>query len=142
VIALDTNILVYAVGSPHAFAEPCQAMVAAIRDHRLEATTTPAVIQEFVHVTMRRRPLEAAIALAVDFADLLAPLVSVGEVHLRRGLRILKDHPDLEAFDALLAAVVIEESIDAVVSADARLGAVNDLQVIVPGTDRFAELLG
>jgi hypothetical protein len=72
----------------------------------------------------------------------LAPLVSVGEAHLRRGLRMFKDHHDLDAFDALLAATVLEEGLDAILSADARLRSVTDLQVIVPGTDRFAELLG
>jgi predicted nucleic acid-binding protein len=142
VIALDTNVLVYAVGSPHPLAEPCRALVEAIRDRRLEATTTSAVIQEFAHVAGRRQSRRTAVGLAIDYADLLAPLLPVSEAHLRRSLRIYRDYPGLEAFDALLAATALEEGLEAILSTDARLRTVADLVVIVPGTDRFAELLG
>ncbi|HLA15754.1 MAG TPA: type II toxin-antitoxin system VapC family toxin [Candidatus Limnocylindrales bacterium] len=141
-IVLDTNVLVYAVGGPHPLAAPCRALVEAIRDRRIEATTAPEVIQEFVHVAVRRRPRSVVVALAGAYADLLAPLQPIEEPHLRRGLRVFLDYPDLDAFDALLAGTVLEEGLDALVSADAHLQVVNGLDVIVPGTSRFDDLLG
>jgi predicted nucleic acid-binding protein len=141
-IALDTNVLVYAVGAPHPLAEPCRALIEAVRDRRVEATTTPEVIQEFVHVAARRRPRPEAVGLATAYADLLSPLQVVGESHLRRGLRLFREHPDLDAFDALLAATALEEGLDAIVSADGHLRSVTGLDVIVPGSDRFRALVG
>jgi len=82
------------------------------------------------------------VALAGAYADLLAPLQAIGEPHLRRELRLFMDHPDLDAFDALLAGTVLEEGLDAIVSADAHLQSIIGLEVIVPGTSRFDDLLG
>jgi uncharacterized protein len=141
-IALDTNVLLYAVGAPHPLAEPCRTLIEAIRDRRVEATTTPEVIQEFVHVAARRRPRADAVGLGTAYADLLAPLQVVGESHLRRGLRLFGQYSGLDAFDALLAATVLEEGLEAIVSADGHLRSVAGLAVIEPGTDRFRELLG
>lgn len=140
-IALDTNVLVYAVGSPHALAGPCRFLVEAVRDRRVLATTTAEVIQEFVHVAARRRPRSEAVDLALAYVDLLAPLQPVGEGHLRRGLRLFDEHPQLDAFDAMLAGVALEAGLDGIVSADGRLSVVRGLNVLVPGSAEFETLL-
>jgi hypothetical protein len=88
VIVLDTTVLVYAVGSDHPLRAPCRELVAAMRDGRLRATTTPEVIQEFAQVRSRRRPRADAVSLAVDFAHLLAPLLIVDQDDLHAGLDI------------------------------------------------------
>ena len=64
-IVLDTTVLVYALGGEHALREPCQRLVEAVAEGRVEATTTVEVIQEFVRVRARRwtarmRPSAAA----------------------------------------------------------------------------------
>lgn len=124
-ILLDTTVLVYAVGADHALREPCRALMAAIGEGRIAATTTPEVIQEFAHVRARRRDRADAAALAESYATLLAPLVAVDAGDLGEGLRLFRDHAALGAFDAVLAAVVSRRPhITALVSADAAFGGV------------------
>ena len=140
-ILLGTTILVYAKGAGHPLTEPCRRLIDAAGDQRIEATTTPEVIQEFAHVRARRRTRGDAVELALAYADLLAPLVTVRDEHLRAGLVIFERNQELGAFDAVLAAVAIEAEAEALVSADAAFAAVDGLTSIAPGTERFDALL-
>jgi predicted nucleic acid-binding protein len=107
-ILLDTTVLVYAVGGEHPLRDPCREVVRDIGAGRLAATTTVEVIQEFAHVRARRTGRADARTLALRFADLLSPLVHPGEADLARGLELFERYEALGAFDAVLAAVVLE----------------------------------
>lgn len=117
-IVLDTTVLVYAVGDAHALRDPARSLLAAAADGSLRATTTPEAIQEFAHVRARRRDRGDAAALAGAYADLLSPLLEVGEADLREGLRLFERSASLGAFDAVLAAVALRAGATALVSAD------------------------
>lgn len=133
-IVLDTTVLVYAVGDRHELREPARALVEAVAAGRVRATTTPEAIQEFTHVRARRRDRKDAATLAVQYADLLSPLLEVGEADLRDGLRLFERHEALDAFDAVLAAAALSRDASALVSADRAYDAVRGL--------RFVELAG
>jgi predicted nucleic acid-binding protein len=130
VIVLDTTVLVSAVGDDHALRDPARALLAAAADGSLRATTTPEAIQEFAHVRARRRDRRDAAALAGSYADLLSPLLEVGEADLREGLRLLERSADLGAFDAVLAAVALRAGATALVSADRAFEAVHGLRFV------------
>ncbi len=129
-IVLDTTVLVYAVGDDHALRDPARALLAAAADGALRATTTPEVIQEFAHVRARRRDRAEAAALAESYADLLSPLLEVGEADLREGLRVFERAEALGAFDAVLAAVALRAGATALVSADRSFATVRRLAVL------------
>lgn len=132
-IVLDTTVLVYAVGTDHPLRDPCREIVAAVRDGSIEATTTVEVIQEFAHVRARRRGRDDAAALAEDVADLLSPLLAVGEQQLREGLAIYRNSGRLGAFDAVLAAAALSAGATALVSADKAFADVRGLRQVSPG---------
>jgi len=132
VIALDTTVLVYAVGADHPLAGPCRRIVTGIASGELEATTTPEVIQEFAHVRARRRGRADAFEIASAFAVLLRPLVTVGAADLDHGLALFREHEALSAFDAVLAAVAGSRGMT-LVSADAGFTGVPDLAAASPG---------
>jgi predicted nucleic acid-binding protein len=140
-IVLDTTVLVYAKGQEHSLREPCRALIEAIAAGMVEATTTPEVIQEFVHVRARRRSRRDAAQLGRSFADLLSPLIAVGEDHLAAGLSLFQRHSSLGAFDAVLAATALASDAEAIVSADATFAQVPSLAHVVPGTPEFERLL-
>lgn len=131
-IVLDTTILVYAVGADHPLAESCRAIVDAVANGRVAATTTAEVVQEFAHVRSRRRGRTDAVALARDFATLLAPLLVVDEAALAQGLRLYEALEQLGAFDAVLAAAAVAAGADALVSADRAFSTVPGLPVVHP----------
>jgi len=140
-IVVDTTVLVHAVGAEHELREPSRRLVAAVEHGALEATTTPEAIQEFAHVSSRRRPRQDTVRLAHRYADLLSPLLVVEEDDLRAGLRLFERHASLGSFDAVLAAVALARKADALVSADAAFAAVARLRHVAPGTAEFERLL-
>jgi predicted nucleic acid-binding protein len=140
-IVLDTTILVYAKGAAHPLQLPCRTLLEAVAAGAIEATTTPEVIQEFAHVRSRRRRRRDAAQLAVAFAELLSPLLTIEEVHLLAGLRLFERHARLGAVDAVLAAAALESGADALLSADTTFSDVRGLLHVVPGTRDFDRLM-
>lgn len=138
---VDTTILVLAVGADHPLREAARQLVDPVAARALEATTTAEVIQEFAHVRARRRGRADAADLARRYAELFAPLLAVEADHLERGLRLFAEHPELGAFDAVLAATAMVHEASALVSADTDFRVVPGLRSIVPGTAAFRELL-
>jgi predicted nucleic acid-binding protein len=141
VIVLDTTVLVYAKGADHPLRDPCRRLIAAIAEHNLDATTTVEVLQEFVHVRAQRRERSDAVALGSDYADLLAPLLTVEEEHLRRGLSLFEHNDRLGAFDAVLAATALDAGTSAFVSADGAFASVTGLHHVVPDEAGVEKLL-
>lgn len=140
-LLLDTTVLVYAVGSDHELRDPCRRLIAAIASGDVEAGTTVEVIQEFAHVRARRRGRADAASLALQYADLLAPVVDVPESALRTGLRLFADH-DVGAFDAVLAAVASSRSVTALVSADRAFATIPGIRHVYPDDAGISGLLG
>lgn len=138
-IVVDTTILVYAVGRKHPLREPSYALLAAARAGRVAVTTTPEVIQEFVHVRSRGADRLDAVALGRDFATGLAPLVVVGEEDLAVGLDLFGG-TRLGSFDAVLAAVALRRG-HTLASADRAFGEIPGLAHVAPGTAAFADIV-
>jgi predicted nucleic acid-binding protein len=128
VIVLDTTVLVYAVGDDHELRDPARAVVEAVEEGTVRATTTIEAIQEFVHVRARRRDRTDAAALGRAYATLFSPLLLPSEEDLVAGLRLFEREEALGAFDAALAAAAIAARADALLSADRSFGAVRGLQ--------------
>lgn len=141
-IVLDTTVLVYAKGADHPLRQPSRSLLEAVAAGNVEATTTPEVIQEFVHVRARRRPRREAAELGRSFVELLSPLLVVEEDHLLAGLRLFDRHHRLGPFDAVLAAAAIASGAEALVSADRTLSDVRGIRHVVPGTPAFDRLVG
>jgi len=142
VIVLDTTVLVYAKGADHSLRDPCRALVRAVGEGELSATTTVQVIQELAHVRARRRTRTDAASLACDYAELLSPLLAVGEDDLRAGMALFERQPAIGAFDAVLAAAAIAQRAEALVSADRAFGAVGGLRHLLPDADGVRTLVG
>jgi uncharacterized protein len=141
VIILDTTVLVYAVGDEHPLREPCRRLLAAHASATIEATTTIEVLQEFAHIRARRRTREDAAALTRSYAAALEPIVTT-LADLDAGLSLFEAHPELGAFDAVLAAVAVGRGADALVSADRAFASVPNLRWVDPSTPAIDQLIG
>jgi predicted nucleic acid-binding protein len=131
VILLDTNILVYAAGREHPLCGPCQRLLDAHARQVLLCTTTVEVVQEFTHVYGRTRARQAAAAVASQYQRAFG-LLTTGPRDLALGLELYEAHPELDAFDAVLAAVVLNQGLQALVSADDAFSAVPGLPWLHP----------
>jgi hypothetical protein len=140
-IVLDTTVLIYAKGAEHPLRDPSRRLIEAVANRELQATTTVEAIQEFVHVRAQRRGRTDAVALGNDYSDLLSPLLTVTDEHLRHGLSLFERHERLGAFDAILAAATLSTGAQALISADMAFAAVPALTHIVPTPDGVNSLL-
>lgn len=137
-IVLDTTVLIYAVGAEHPLREPCRALVRAIGQGSVVATTTVEVIQELTHVRARRQGRAEGVAMARSYAALLAPLLVLDETDLASGLELFLRHEPIGAFDAVLAGATIRRDA-ALVSADHGFAAVDGLLLHDPATADFLD---
>lgn len=141
-IVLDTTVLVYAVGAEHPLRQPCRALIEAVRDGTVAATTTVEVVQEFAHVRARRQGRADAAGVARSYATLLAPLIVVDADDLRAGLDLFERHARLGAFDGVLAAAAVQHRARGLVSADGAFAHVDGLRHLDPARPDFLALLG
>ncbi len=132
-ILIDTTVLVYAVGGDHPLRDPCRMVIGEIGAGHLAATTTIEVVQEFAHVRARRRGRADARQLALEYVDLLSPLVQPTETDLARGLELFEHHDAVGAFDAVLAAIVLErDHLAGLMSADRAFSTITGLTHLDP----------
>jgi predicted nucleic acid-binding protein len=141
VILIDTTVLSYAVGVEHPLREPCRRLLQAHGDGRIEAATTIEVVQEFAHVRARRRSRTDAAALARHYMAALSLLVTRAE-DLDLGLTFFERQSTLGAFDSVIAAVALNQRLEALVSADRAFGDVPDLPWVDPATPTLDHLIG
>ncbi len=104
-------------------------------------TTTPEVLQEFVHVRARRRSRSDAVDLARGYAILLAPLLEVTALDLDKGLDLFARTAQLGAFDAVLAATAERAGATAIVSADTGFASLQELIAINPAQEDFIDVV-
>jgi len=131
VILLDTTVLVYAAGRDHPLRDPCRRLLEAHALRRLRCTTTVEVIQEVTHVHARGRTRADAVTLARRYATAF-DLLTAERADLELGLQLYETHPRLGSFDAVLAAVVLNQDLEALVSADEDFADVPDLRWVDP----------
>jgi predicted nucleic acid-binding protein len=141
VIVVDSNVLLYAVGTDHPHREASKRLFDAVAAGTVAATTTPDVIQEFTHVYGRRRTRRDASRHARRFAILLGPLVATTNDVVVPALDLYERYEGLDAFDALLAAAARHEGASALVSADRAFAEVKRLPFVELGSPKFDELL-
>jgi uncharacterized protein len=140
-IVLDSNVLVYAAGGEHPLRDPCRLIFEAVVEGVAEATTTVAMIDEFVSVHGRRRDRPTAARRAEEFLAILSPLLTSEEVDVRPALRLFERIDAIDASDAFLAVAAIRNEAEALVSADHGFANVPRLRYVDPSSDALRSLI-
>lgn len=114
---LDTNIVLYARGSPHPLREPCVRILAAASQTQAYNIDVE-LLQELVHVLSRRGERSQGLELVDDLLGVFpSPFpISRSEIVVARAL--LARYPTLGSRYAIHAAVVLEHQLDGLVTAD------------------------
>ena len=116
-IFLDTAIFLYAAGKDHPLREPCRDVLRRVETGDLPATTSSEVIQELLHVLIRRDQREKALVLARSAMNLCQGLLSVGHEEMMRACEIL-EKVDIPVRDAVHAATMRQSGLTKIVSPD------------------------
>lgn len=115
---VDANVFIYAAGDDHASKAPCLRVLELVHRGELEANTDIEVLQEILHYYQRRgrvgfgaEVLDRALTVAPEPLAITVPIMlAAGEM--------LSRHPNIEARDAIHAAVVLDEGLEGIISVD------------------------
>lgn len=139
----DTSIFVYALGGEHAYREPCREVVRRAASGELQGEASADLLQELTHQRTRRTGDRAAAALAARNVAKLAWWHPLEPGDAQRGIDLFKEHPDLDARDAVFAALALNRGIDAILSTDRAFDEIAGLERIDPADERaLATLAG
>jgi predicted nucleic acid-binding protein len=130
---IDTNIPMYAGGTPHALREPCQRIIAAVAARRLDAVTDTEVFQEILHRYFHIGERDKGLQIFDQFFRIMAGRilpVADGDVHQARELSEL--YHRLSPRDLLHVAIMLRHDIPELLTADRGFEAVDGIHRVDP----------
>lgn len=131
-ILIDSNILMYAAGTDHPNKEPSVTFLEKVTQGEIDAVVDAEVLQEILH---RYRAIQrwAEGQLVYDLSRRIFPIViPITAEILDRARDLLDDYDRLKARDALHAAVVLAQDLDAICSYDHDFDQVEAVERIEP----------
>lgn len=139
----DTSIFIYALGGEHPYKEPCREIVRRAAAGDLQGEASADLLQELTHQRARRTGDRFGAARAARSVAALAWWHPVEPNDVQRGIDLFETHSELNARDAVFAALAINRGIDAILTTDRAFDGVDGLERIDPANERVvATLIG
>ena len=132
---LDTNVVLYAIGGPHPYAEPCRRILMLAGEGRLHLEAPVDLVQETLHHRNRRLGDRAQAAKDAQAAAALCLLHAVEPRDAEEATRLFAASDRLSARDAIFAAIAIRCGLDSIVSADTDFDGLTQLRRIDPADE-------
>lgn len=130
---IDANVPMYAAGAEHPLKEPCLVILRSIAGGELAAVTDVEVCQEILHRYTALGEREQALHVTRLFLKLVPEVLPIAKEDLLLGLEMHQRYPSLQARDSLHAAVMRNNDIRFIVSADRHFDQVEGIERIDPG---------
>ena len=131
-VYLDSNVFLYAAGTPHPLKEPCLAVLRRVEAGELDATTSTEALQEILHVFQRRSMAAQGASLVKTVLSLLPEVLPVDRYDVSLAADLAPAHPTLPARDPIHAAVMRHHGIREIISADKHFDALSGVRRLVP----------
>lgn len=132
VFFLDANIIMYGLGGPHLYREPCQKALAAIEADVIDVVTNVEVLQEILH---RYRALEQPDRAEQAFLHVRTLCEIVLPVRLKDmdlAVRLIRQYRSLRTRDAIHAATMLHAGIRRILSTDRHFDAIKGIRRVDP----------
>jgi predicted nucleic acid-binding protein len=139
-VFLDTAVIMYAAGGPHAMRQASKELIDAVVDGRLDATVSAEVVQEILHRFSASGRRDVGTAMAEATLDLFSPVLPITDRIMRRMPTLFAEYDDLSARDLVHVASCADVGIEIIVSPDRGFDKVEGLQRVDLG-DAGAALL-
>ena len=129
---LDSNIIMYVLGSAHPLKSPCVRTLEKIRTGKIRVCTSTEVLQEILYryyAIHRKELAHQACELVEAIAD---PILPVSHHDLIRARNLLQLYP-LPVRDAVHAATLLNHQIRHILSTDTHFDSIPEIQRVEPG---------
>jgi predicted nucleic acid-binding protein len=142
-VLVDTNVILYALGGPHPYAEPCRRIVALAGDGSIDMEAPVDLVQEILHHRARRLGDRRQAATEAMAAAALCRLHPVEPQDSSAAAELFAASDRLSARDAVFAAIAARHGLDAILSADSDFDGVPGLRRLDPADPTVvADLVG
>lgn len=115
---IDANVFIYAAGREHEYRDSCARLLSETVRRRLDMNIDVETLQEILHFYRSRRDVETGVSMFHDILVDFARPLEVTTQTLRTAADILAANPSVQSRDAVHAAVVIENGLEGIISAD------------------------
>lgn len=129
---LDTNILMYAVGSEHPFKKSCLRILEKVSEGEIVAVTDTEVFQEVAYRYWSQKKWSVALQVLKDYECLFSEIYPVEKDHLQSYYSLLSRHDFFSPRDAIHIAVMQAHHIKTIYTADGAFRKISSLHVISP----------
>lgn len=131
---LDVNIAMYAAGAEHPLKAPCAAVLQMAVDGQIEIIIDAEIIQEVLHRYGALQRWETAKTVAESLFTLASSVLPVGEVEMRRTLRLFELYAPsgIRARDLLHVAVMQENNLSKIISTDTHFDRISGITRLSP----------
>ncbi|MBM2826165.1 MAG: hypothetical protein HW403_229 [Dehalococcoidia bacterium] len=125
---VDTNVPMYAAGGEHPYREPCLRILDAIRRGNIEAVSDCEVHQEIMYRYLAVGLPDKARGVSQTFQQLVPNVLPIQMADLVRARELSTVYPRLSARDLLHLAIMLNNGIKGIITADTDFDGVQGLQ--------------
>jgi predicted nucleic acid-binding protein len=117
-VLVDTNVILYAIGGPHPYAEPCRRILTLAGEARIGLEAPTDLLQEVLRHRARRLGDRRQASVEALAAAGLCRLHAVEPRDAVHAAELFAGSDRLSARDAVFAAVAIRHDLETILSAD------------------------
>ena len=129
---IDANVIMYSVGTPHPFRDPCRHILEKIKSRKIFGVTNTEVLQEILYRYFSiGRKADGEIA----YQSVLQICTKIFPVHVMdtdKAIEILKGVNGITSRDAIHAATMINNGINEIISTDPHFDLIREIKRIDP----------
>lgn len=132
VLFLDSNLIMYSIGSPHPLRGPCKKVLEKIKSQEILGVTNTEVLQEILYryFSIERRTL-GEIAYQ-SMTELCMDIFPVSVADTDKALEILKKVHAITPRDAVHAATMMNRGVKEIISTDSHFDLIPEIKRIDP----------
>ena len=129
---LDTNVVVYAIGRPHRYKQPCVRLLHDVADGASDFNVDTELLQEILYLYTARGERARGLTTCRDLLLMFPDPFPIGRQEVVLAHEILTRYPAFLPRDAIHAAVTQANRLEGIVSADKVFGAIDNLRRFDP----------
>lgn len=131
-IFVDANVPMYAVGAAHPLKQPCVGFMEAVARGEIIALTDAEVLQEILHRYSALNRRERAIEVIQLFIKVVPTVLPITLADVEQALNVHRQYTGLQARDSIHAAVMMNNRVERILSADMHFDVIDQVQRFDP----------
>lgn len=129
---VDTNIIMYAVGKPHALKGPCKNVLQKVVHGLISANIDVEVLQELLYVYDSRGERKKGLNMVKENLILFPHPFAIGKNEIVKARDLMTKYRALTTRDAIHCAVVINSNLEGMISTDKDFDIVKEINRFNP----------